>query len=147
LLIARDLSHLHGDTLDDVRDGNLINPRNALDAKGQTIPHGEAIPDGPGENHDLLTGSRLDGRHYEDDMDHTCGNWTSDAPLHMSRATGKIVGSARVGHWNRSGITSNSWVSAHDTNGCSISGLWSTAGEGRIMCFAVAGEQSPPGLK
>jgi len=136
-LIARDLGHLHGDTLDEARDGNLINARNAVDAKGEKMPHGEAIPKGPGENHDLLTGSKLDGRHYEDDVDRTCGNWTSNANLHMSRATGKIAGSARVGHWDRSGITSNSWNSSHDTEGCSVASLWATSGEGRFMCFAV----------
>lgn len=138
-LIARDLSHLHGDTLDEARDGNLINVRNAVDARGEKMPHGEAIPKGAGENHDVLTGTKLDGRRYESDVDRTCGNWTSNANLHMSRSTGRIAGSARVGHWDRSGITSNSWNSSHDTEGCSLEALWATSGEGRFMCFAVEG--------
>ena len=40
--------------------------------------------------HDILTGSQLDGRAYTDSADHTCNNWTSED-----------AGSAQVGHHDR----------------------------------------------
>ena len=37
----------------------------------------KGVGDTPNQ-HDILTGSQLDGRAYTDDADHTCNNWTSE---------------------------------------------------------------------
>ena len=74
-VIARSVAELHGDTLEQARIGNFISLANSLDEKGQPVPSGF-----PGNEHDLLTGSTLDGRAYTDNTrDFTCSNWTSAA--------------------------------------------------------------------
>ncbi len=123
--IARDLSHLHGDTLEDGRDGNLINQVTALTEKGEVVPGEMNKPN----QHDILTGSKADGMAYANDgLDHTCKNWTSAQP----------DGSAQLGHHDRqSRITSASWNSAHPSRGCSQANLVSTGGAGQFYCFAA----------
>ncbi len=123
--IARDISHLHGDTLDDGRDGNLINQVTALTEKGEIVPGELNKPN----QHDILTGSKSDGTAYANDgLDHTCKNWTSSS----------ADSSAQLGHHDRqSRITSASWNSAHPSRGCSQANLVSTGGAGQFYCFAA----------
>src|SRR6188474_3929765 len=62
--IARDLEHLHGDTLDLARMGNTLTRATALNEKGEQVP-GVPFPGAPApvpaNEHDILTGSQLDG--------------------------------------------------------------------------------------
>ena len=91
---------------------------------------GEPIK-GFGENpnqHDILTGTQLDGRAFTDGADHTCKNWTSGGE-----------GTAQVGHHDRTGGPGTSWNSVHPSRGCSQENLVSTGGGGFLYCFAVVG--------
>jgi len=121
-MIARNLSHLHGDTLEEARLGNNFHKGTALTEKGEVV-NGQG--DTPNQ-HDILTGSTSDGRAYTDGMDHTCNNWTSNS-----------TGSAQLGHTDRRGGGNNSWNSTHASKGCSAANLVSTGGAGRLYCFAV----------
>ena len=122
--IAADVAHLHGDTLELARNGNLINQVTALTEKGERVPGEMNKPN----QHDILTGSQADGTAYADALDHTCKNWTSSSP----------DGSAQLGHHDRqSRITSASWNSAHPSRGCSQENLVATGGAGQFYCFAA----------
>lgn len=126
VMIARDLDDLHG-------EGNNLNKETALTEKGQVV-------NGRGDDpnmHDILTGSRLDGRAFPPGDDATCHNWTSSAS----------EGSARVGHHDRQGGGEHptSWNSAHGTRGCGQDDLRSTGGNGFFYCFAVEGGSPPAG--
>jgi len=102
-MVARDLGHLHGDTLEQARIGNLITKNNAISEKG-------AIVNGVGDKpnmHDILTGSQPDGRAYTGAADHTCKNRTSETD-----------GTARLGHHDHNG-GGISWKSTHPSSGCS----------------------------
>ncbi len=121
--VAADLADLHGDTLDLARKGNRVNKRTVFDEKGNPV---KGSTDTPNE-HDVLTGTRLDGTAYTDAADHTCKNWTSSA------ATDK----AQIGHHDRNSGSSISWNSAHATNGCHQPGLVATGGAGLLYCFAA----------
>ena len=123
-LIANDLGHLHGDTLDQARLGNGLNKQSALDETGKV---NNGVGDMP-NRHDMLTGSKPDGTAYTDGMDHTCGNWTSSTAG---------MGSAQLGHSDRSGGGNNSWNSAHPSRGCSQENLVATGGAGMYYCFAI----------
>jgi hypothetical protein len=119
--VARDLEHLHGDTLDLARMGNTLTKATALSEKGEPI---KGAGDKPNE-HDILTGSQLDGRAFTDSADHTCNNWTSDS-----------TGTAQVGHHDRTGGPGTSWNSVHATKGCSQENLVATGGAGLFYCFS-----------
>jgi hypothetical protein len=121
VLVARDQAHLHGDTVELARLGNLITKNNALTEKGDRV---NGVGDNP-NMHDILTGSQPDGRAYTDNADHTCNNWTSNGE-----------GSAQVGHSDRNG-GGISWNSVHPSRGCSQANLVSTGGAGMFYCFAV----------
>ena len=123
-MVARDLAHLHGDTLDLARTGNMITKNNGLNEKGELV---NGVGDKP-NMHDILTGSQPDGRAYSDGSDHTCKNWTSDGE-----------GSAQVGHHDRNG-GGISWNSTHASRGCSQENLVATGGAGLFYCFAVTGQ-------
>ena len=117
VLIARDVTHLHSD------DANLT--------KQSILTETGAMVNGRGDSpnqHDILTGSTLDGRAFEGGDDTTCSNWTSSGQ-----------GSARVGHHDRTGGGENpeSWNSAHGSRGCSQSDLQGTGGNGYYYCFAA----------
>lgn len=75
--------------------------------------------------HDMMTGSNPDGTLASGDA--TCSNWTS------------TDGQAIVGHSDRQGVgrNSNSWNSAHPSEGCTVTALKSTGGSGRYYCFAI----------
>ena len=78
--------------------------------------------------HDILTGSQLDGTRFTDGEDHTCSDWTSNGD-----------GSAQVGHHDRTGggAVPSSWNSAHGSRGCSQANLQATGGNGYYYCFAI----------
>ena len=120
-IVARDLAHLHGDTLDLARAGNQVHRMTALTEKGDPV---KGAGDTPNE-HDILTGSMLDGRAYTDGQDHTCGNWTSNS-----------TGTAQLGHHDRTGGPGTSWNSVHASAGCSQQALVKTGGAGYLYCFA-----------
>jgi hypothetical protein len=75
VMIAQDVATLHGDTAEQARQGNGLNKRSGMSEKGQAV---NGVGDQP-NMHDILTGSTTDGRAFSDGMDHTCGNWTSEA--------------------------------------------------------------------
>ena len=122
--IAIDLAHLHGDTVELARAGNLVSQGSALTESGERVG-------GKGDpvlRHDILTGSRADGRAYDNEYDRTCRNWSYSGP----------DGSAQIGHSDRDTIgLSISWNSAHQTIGCGIENLQATGGEGLFYCFAA----------
>jgi len=125
-LIARSVSHLHGDVLEESRIGNAINWATALTEKGLPIKRAGDTPN----EHDILTGSTPDGRAFVNEItDRTCKNYTSSA------ADGAVL----VGHFDRTGAvpTALSWNSAHASRGCGQDNLVSTGGAGLLYCFAV----------
>jgi hypothetical protein len=123
-MVARNVAHLHGDTVDEARMGNNLSRSTVLTEQGKPI---NGVGDTPNQ-HDILTGSQPDGRAYTDGMDHTCSNWTSNAD-------GK--GTAQLGHFDRTGGNNTSWNSAHPSRGCSQPNLVSTGGAGYLYCFAT----------
>jgi hypothetical protein len=120
--VAQNLADLHGDTVDQARVGNNISKATVMTEKGDTI---KGFGDTP-NTHDILTGSQPDGRAYTDGKDHTCNNWTSSD-----------MGTAQLGHFDRTGGGNTSWNSAHASRGCSQPNLVSTGGAGLLYCFAV----------
>jgi hypothetical protein len=128
-MIARDLAHLHGDTLELARMGNGLNALHARTESGGFLVGITARRLGEGASvHDMLTGTMPDGRAYTDGNDHTCSNWTSNADGE---------GSARVGHFDRQGLDNTSWNSTHSTRGCSQQNLIPSGGAGLFYCFAI----------
>ncbi len=110
-MIAPDVETLHTQGLS---NGD---PQHVLDENGEEVP---------GSEHDILTGSEEDGTYF---ADATCDDWTSNSG----------GDEARVGH---SDIPNNpafspSWNSAHTVSGCGPGDLESTAGAGRLYCFAI----------
>ncbi|MEQ1884164.1 MAG: lectin [Bryobacteraceae bacterium] len=124
--IAKNLSELHGDTLDEARLGNAINQTMALDEKGGLMKGSRDTPN----QHDILTGSLPDGRTYTDGKDHTCNNYTSNT-----------TGTVQLGHFDRSGLTNASWNSAHTSRGCTQPNLIESGGAGYLYCFAIDAPQ------
>jgi hypothetical protein len=122
-MVAANQDELHGDTINMARQGNRINKERARDENGNLV---KGVGDMPNE-HDMLTGSNLEGRAYTDNMDHTCSNWTSGADG---------MGSAQLGHHDKIGNGSGSWNSAHASRGCSQPNLVQTGGAGLFYCFA-----------
>lgn len=122
-VVGKDLSHLHGDTLEEARLGNNLSRATALTEKNEPV---KGFGDKPNE-HDILTGSLPDGRAFTDSADHTCRNFTSSA----------AEGSAQVGHFDRTGGGNTSWNSAHASRGCGQANLVATGGAGLFYCFAV----------
>ena len=120
--VARDLEHLHGDTLELARLGNTLTRATALSEKGEPI---KGFGEQPNQ-HDILTGSQPDGRAYTDSADHTCNNWTSED-----------AGTAQLGHHDRTGGPGISWNSVHASKGCSQQALIGTGGAGLLYCFAT----------
>ena len=120
--IAKNLSELHGDTLVDAQNGNIINLFTAVTETGERV---NGVGDQPNK-HDILTGSQLDGRAYTDGEDHTCSNWTNNDE-----------GSAQVGHHDRTSPGNISWNSSHPSRGCSQENLQSSGGDGLFYCFAI----------
>jgi hypothetical protein len=120
--VSHDLGELHGDTLEQARLGSNLFKQSALTEQGKVV---NGFGDQP-NMHDMLTGSQADGRAYTDAMDHTCNNWTSNG-----------LGSAQLGHSDRTGGGGTSWNSAHGSRACSQDALIQTGGTGLFYCFAV----------
>lgn len=120
--VAKNLADLHGDTLDQARMGNTLTKATALTEKGDAV---KGVGDTPNQ-HDMLTGSQLDGRAFTDGADHTCKNWTSNGQ-----------GVAQLGHHDRTGGPGTSWNAVHPSRGCSQENLVATGGAGLFYCFAV----------
>ena len=118
-LIASDLDSLH-------YDNSNINYTGALNELGNTINSG-GMGNAPNE-HDILTGSNMDGTAISGDEDKSCSNWTSSNE-----------GSAIVGHHDRFRFTTpgSPWNSAHPSRGCSQDALKSSGGAGLFYCFAI----------
>ena len=116
--IARDLDVLHFE--------NNLTKETVLNELGEMTPGRGDTPN----QHDILTGSYLDGTAVEGGGDTTCNNWTSNADGE---------GSAMVGHFDRTGggPNPNSWNSAHGSRGCSQANLQATGGNGYYYCFAA----------
>ena len=121
-IISQDLAELHGDTLVQAERGSNLFKQSARNEYGQLI---NGIGDTPPIQHEILTGSKWDGRAYTDSADHTCNNWTSSSR-----------GSAQVGHSDRIG-NGSSWNSSNATKGCSQAALESSGGAGLFYCFAI----------
>lgn len=126
VIVANDVAHLHGDTLELAQLGNNVHKKTAFTEKGEQL---KGVGDSPNE-HDIITGSKPDGTAYTDAADHTCKNYTSSGE-----------GTVRVGHFDRTngGRTGGnvSWNSTHDSRGCSQENLVSTGGAGYFYCFAA----------
>ena len=121
--IAQNVGDLHGDTLEQARRGNNINRTTALNEKGEPV---NGVGDTPNQ-HDMITGSQLDGAAFADGADHTCGHYSSSA----------TTGTAQLGHHDRTGGGNISWNSTHPSRGCSQENLVATGGAGRFYCFAI----------
>jgi hypothetical protein len=122
-VVARDVAHLHGDTVDAARLGNNLSRTTALTEKNEPV---KGAGDKPNE-HDIITGSQPDGRAFADAADHTCKNYTSSA----------ADGSAQLGHFDRTGGGNISWNAAHPSRGCGQANLVATGGAGLLYCFAA----------
>jgi len=117
VMVAQNVADLHS-------DNNKLGKENSLTEKGMPVNGRGDTPN----QHDILTGSLLDGTLSPDTTDTTCNNWTSNA-----------TGAALVGHHDRQGGGANptSWNSAHPSRGCSQQNLVGTGGNGYFYCFAV----------
>lgn len=115
--VAANVDDLHS-------DNNKLGKENSLNEMGKMV---NGRGDSPNQ-HDILTGSNLDGTAFADGNDHTCGNWMSNGE-----------GSAQVGHHDRQGGGQNptSWNAAHGSRGCSQANLVGTGGNGYFYCFAA----------
>jgi hypothetical protein len=122
-VVARDVAHLHGDTVDAARLGNNLSRTTALTEKNEPV---KGAGDKPNE-HDIITGSQPDGRAFADAADHTCKNYTTSA----------ADGSVQLGHFDRTGGGNTSWNAAHPSRGCGQANLVATGGAGLLYCFAV----------
>ena len=118
VVVAKDVNDLHANP--------NINKDTALDEKGERV---KVRGDTPNQ-HDMLTGSTLEGRAFPANMNLTCNNWTSSN-----------FGTAMVGHVDREGIADtvyqHSWVSSHQTPNCTTQGLAQVGGGGLFYCFAA----------
>lgn len=152
-LIARDVAHLHGDTIEQARIGNNVTKLSALTEKGLIVPglgdfptpHSrdwDYVKTTPYTNrHEILTGSQPDGTAYPPDIDYTCANWTSNADPEEEGALRQYGGegrpNAQIGFTDRMGGGNGSWNSSHGTRGCSQYALVRTHGIGQLYCFAI----------
>jgi hypothetical protein len=118
-VIANNVDELHS------AKANL-SKQTILTEKGQPVNGRGDTPN----QHDMLTGSQMNGTAYTDNMDHTCNNWTSSG-----------TGGAQVGHSDRMGLddseAARSWNSSHPSKGCSQQNLVGTGGAGLFYCFAT----------
>lgn len=117
-LIAQDATALHSEAAN-------LTKQSILTERGQMV---NGRGDSPNQ-HDILTGSDLDGTFWDGEGHTVCDNWTSNGS----------EGGARVGHHDRQGGGENpeSWNSAHTSRGCSQENLQATGGNGYFYCFAV----------
>jgi len=119
IIIATDVDDLHYNNAN-------IQYQYALTEKGDPVKS-RALGD-PVTEHDILTGTKMDGTAYPSGENFTCSNWTSNS-----------AGKARVGHSDRytRETPGSSWNSVHDSRGCSQEALVGTGGAGMFYCFAA----------
>lgn len=119
VVVAKDVADLHGAS-------NNLNKQTAITEKGDVV---NGRGDQPNQ-HDILTGTQMDGTAFPAGDDKTCANWTSST-----------TGAAQVGHHDRTGLDTSppalSWNSSHVTQGCSADVLPKTGGNGYLYCFAA----------
>ena len=117
VMVAQNVADLHS-------ENNKLGKENSLTEKGMPVNGRGDTPN----QHDILTGSLMNGTVAPDTTDTTCSNWTSNA-----------TGGAYVGHHDRQGGGANptSWNSAHLSRGCSQQNLVGTGGNGYFYCFAI----------
>jgi len=131
VLIANNINTLHEEDVN-INHASAINehgeriPYAHLDAEGNTLsPELEVVP----VQHDILTGSQLDGTAFAAGEDRTCNNWTSNSE-----------GSAMLGHHDRRSLQPgvfSPWNAAHPSRSCSQPDLIATGGSGLFYCFAA----------
>lgn len=120
VIMATNLDSLH-------YDNSNFNFEHILDENGNQF---DSRIDGDYDTteHDVLTGTQLDGTAYPAGEDRTCNNWTSNSE-----------GSALVGHADRYSfaVPGSPWNSSHGTPGCTPQNLISVGGAGLLYCFAA----------
>jgi hypothetical protein len=120
LIMATSVENLHF-------DNSNFNWEHSLDENGnQFASRIDGDPDFT--EHDVLTGTQLDGTAFPPGEDRTCSNWTSNDE-----------GSAWVGHADRYSFSTpgSPWNSSHATPGCTQQDLVSVGGAGLLYCFAA----------
>jgi len=117
VMVAENLNQLHSERMNLGKQTSLTENGTVVNGRGDTP-----------NQHDILTGSTIDGRTIDDGSDHTCNNWTSNGE-----------GTAQLGHFDRQGggQNPNSWNSAHGSRGCAQADLVPTGGAGYFYCFAI----------
>ena len=117
VMIAANVNQLHSEDALTGKENSLTEAGNMVNGRGDTP-----------NQHDILTGSQLDGTAFNYGENHTCNNWTSGD-----------AGTAAVGHFDRTGGGANptSWNSAHSSRSCSQADLIATGGNGYFYCFAT----------
>jgi hypothetical protein len=117
--IASNVADLHS-------DNNKITVQTIVAENGRLIPTRLHTVN----QHDILTGTQMDGTAPPPGKDLTCNNWTSGSE-----------GQAIVGHADRMGTrddaASKSWNSSHPSRGCSAPQLVASGGAGLLYCFAT----------
>jgi len=117
--IASSVADLHS-------DNNKITAQTILAENGRLIPSRLYVVN----QHDILTGTQIDGTAPPPGKDMTCNNWTSGSE-----------GQALLGHADRMGTrddaASKSWNSSHLSRGCSAPQLVASGGAGLLYCFAA----------
>src|SRR5258705_7419434 len=148
-MIAPDLAHLHGDTIELARLGNNITKLTDITEKGALVPgltdrtnprdrEVAYMREHPESNrHETLTGSMPDGRPFTDNRDHTSNNSTSEGVGTSDSLRENTGPNAQVGMSDRNGGGNGSRESAHRTAGFSPVALARTHGVGMYYCFAV----------
>jgi hypothetical protein len=120
LIMAADVENLH-------YDNSNFNWEHTLDENGEQFASRiDGDPDFT--EHDVLTGTRIDGTAFPAGDDMTCNNWTSNSE-----------GGAHVGHADRYSFSTpgSPWNSSHNTPGCTQENLVSVGGAGLLYCFAI----------
>lgn len=115
--VADNVADLHSDNAQ-------LSKQNSLSEKGDSILGRGDTPN----QHDVITGSNLDGTLFVAEGYDNCGNY---------RANG--AGAVRLGHFDRTGGGQNptSWNSAHTSRGCSQDNLRASGGAGLFYCFGM----------
>ena len=125
VMVATNVMNLH----DGAMVGNNLNGMTVLDERGNAIPGRMGRPAGTANEHDIITGTLMDGTVA---MGFTCGDWRMEGSM------------ARVGHFDRGGgggtlpmSNATSWNSSHNNQGCSPTTIMPGGGAGRFYCFAA----------